>query len=68
MYLNCLSCGHKVDLDDAYEDYEGLVRCFVCGALLEIRSEEGKMKSVRMADAAQAPYSRGTASRVWPAA
>ena len=68
MYLNCLSCGHKVDLDDAYEDYEGLVRCFVCGALLEIRSEEGKIKSVRMADGAQAPWSRGTASRVWPAA
>lgn len=46
MKINCLSCGHKLDMSDAYDDYEGLVKCFVCGALLEIRAEEGRLKSV----------------------
>jgi len=48
MKLNCLSCGHKVDLDDAYDDYEGQVKCFVCSAILEIRTEEGNVKSLRL--------------------
>jgi len=47
MKINCLSCGHKVDLDDVYDDYEGQVKCFVCGALLEIRAEEGHLKSLK---------------------
>lgn len=34
MKINCLSCGHKVELDDAYDDFEGLVKCFACTALL----------------------------------
>jgi hypothetical protein len=47
MKVNCLACGHSVDLDDDYGDYTGLVKCFVCSALLEIRTEEGRVKSVR---------------------
>ena len=46
MKINCLSCGHKVDLDDAYGDYEGEVKCFVCGAILKIKTEGGTLKSV----------------------
>ena len=49
MKINCLSCGHTVDLDDVYGDYEGMVKCFACGALLEIRTEEGKLKAVEFA-------------------
>ena len=47
MKINCLSCGHNVDLDDAYEEYEGQVKCFACGALLEIKTDQGNLKSVR---------------------
>ena len=47
MKINCLSCGHKVDLDDAYDDFEGEVKCFVCSAILEIKAEEGVLKTVR---------------------
>jgi DNA-directed RNA polymerase subunit N (RpoN/RPB10) len=46
MKINCISCGHKVDLGDAYEDYEGPVKCYVCGALLAIKTEEGSLKSM----------------------
>jgi hypothetical protein len=49
MKLNCLSCGHSLDLHGDYDDYEGLVKCFVCGALLLIRSEEGNVKRVAFA-------------------
>ena len=47
MKINCLSCGHNVDLDDAYDNYEGQVKCFACGAILEIKTEEGSLISVR---------------------
>ena len=48
MKLNCLSCGHSVDLHRDYDDYEGQVKCFVCGALLTIRTEDGLVKSVTL--------------------
>jgi ribosomal protein S27E len=53
MNINCLSCGHSLDLRDAYDDYEGQVRCFICGSLLKIRCAEGGVKSVELAPVAQ---------------
>jgi hypothetical protein len=46
MKLNCLCCGHSVDLHADYDDYEGQVKCFVCGALLTILTEAGHIKRV----------------------
>ena len=51
MKINCLSCGHKVDLDHAYDDFEGEVKCFACGAILHIKTQEGRLKSVNLATA-----------------
>ena len=48
MRVNCLSCGHKVDLDEAYDDYHGPVKCLACGATLEIEAQEGKIRIVRI--------------------
>jgi hypothetical protein len=56
MRINCLACGHKVELDDAYDDFEGPVKC-LCGAMLEIRTEEGFLKAIKMAE----PRSRAAA-------
>jgi len=50
--VNCLSCGYKVDLDEAYGDYEGQVKCWGCGATLEIKTAAGDLKSVRLANLA----------------
>lgn len=47
MKINCLCCGHKVDLDDVYDDYEGLVKC-LCGTMLEIKTEEGRLRMVKL--------------------
>jgi len=47
MKINCLSCGFKVDLDDMYEDFEGPIKC-LCGALLEIRTDEGALKFIKL--------------------
>ena len=55
MKINCLSCGYKVDLTDAYDDFEGEVKCFACGAMLEIKTEEGKLKTVRFEKMAPRP-------------
>jgi len=55
MKINCLSCGHKVDLADAYDDFEGEVKCFACGAILEIKTEAGNVKTVRTVKMAPRP-------------
>lgn len=51
MKINCLICGHNFELNDAYDDYEGDVKCWVCGGVLEIRMLEGKVKSLKHAGA-----------------
>jgi ribosomal protein S27E len=48
MKINCISCGHKIDLDDCYSDYEGQIKCYVCGALMTIRTEDGNIKSAEL--------------------
>ena len=50
--INCLSCGFKIDLDDTYDDYEGMVKCFTCNALLEVRLDQGYIKEVRIVSSA----------------
>jgi hypothetical protein len=57
MRINCLSCGHKVELDDAYDNFEGPVKC-LCGAMLEIRTEEGMLKGIKIAEPPELPASR----------
>ena len=47
MKINCLSCGLKMDLSDAYDNYEGQVKCYACGATLEIKTEEGDVRAVK---------------------
>ncbi len=49
MNVICLSCGHALDLRDAYDDYRGRIRCFICGALLEIKTQEGQVRAVELA-------------------
>ena len=38
-----------------YDDYAGQVKCFACGAILEIKIEEGKLKSVKLASRVARP-------------
>ncbi len=45
--LNCIGCGHSVNLhEDVYADYEGLIKCDACGELLNIKIQEGKLRSI----------------------
>lgn len=46
MKINCISCGHNLLVDDAYDDFEGLFKCYICGALLKMKTADGKIKSV----------------------
>jgi DNA-directed RNA polymerase subunit RPC12/RpoP len=48
MKILCVTCGHKLDLDDAYDNYEGPVRCWVCGTLSVIRTHEGEICSMQI--------------------
>ena len=46
MKINCIGCGHAFDLGNAYDDYEGLVRCNTCANLLFVRTHEGNVRGV----------------------
>ena len=54
MKINCLSCGHNINLEDStYGDYEGAIKCYACGAILEVKLIEGCIKSVKLHSLAQ---------------
>jgi len=55
MRLNCLSCGYTLDLDNSYGDYNGPIKCVICGAVINIKTEESKFKSASVAKAGQLP-------------
>ncbi|MCX7047045.1 MAG: hypothetical protein NTX50_16350 [Candidatus Sumerlaeota bacterium] len=55
MKINCLSCGHKVDLDDVYDEYEGQVKCWACSAMLDIKTEGGNLRVVRLSNISAPP-------------
>jgi DNA-directed RNA polymerase subunit RPC12/RpoP len=46
MQINCLGCGFKVDLAGAYDNYVGQIKCFACGAIMEIATQEGNIRAV----------------------
>lgn len=48
MQINCLGCGFKIDLDEAYDDYEGMIKCFACGADTEIATRKGSVLAARL--------------------
>ena len=60
MKLNCTSCGYKIDLDEAYGDFAGSIKCYICKSILEIRTEDGQIKMVKVAGAAPLPVSAQT--------
>ncbi len=47
MKINCISCGFNINLDETYDDYEGGIKCFTCQAILEIRIDDGRLKSLK---------------------
>lgn len=47
MKINCLFCGFNIDIGEAYDDYEGQIKCYVCHSLLEIKTVEGQVRAVR---------------------
>ena len=64
MKINCLSCGHYVDLDDSYSDYEGAIKCYACGAIVEVKLVDGNVKSVKLPER---PARTSTAGKSKPA-
>jgi len=63
MKINCLSCGHNIDLDEDYCDYEGQVKCFACSALLEIKLKESLVESVKLPELTRTAVN-GTGNRM----
>lgn len=50
MRVNCLGCGHMINLGHDYANYKGPVRCNVCRTISFIEAENGKIKTMRPVD------------------
>lgn len=48
MNVNCIQCGHAIDLGESYETFDGPVRCYVCRGLMELKTDKGKVRTVRL--------------------
>ena len=57
MQINCLGCGYKVDLGNCYDDYEGQIKCYACGTIIEVAAHEGSVRTVKFA--AEVPDTSG---------
>jgi DNA-directed RNA polymerase subunit RPC12/RpoP len=55
MEINCLGCGFKIDLAGAYDDYVGQIKCFACGAIMEIATQAGNIRAVNAVTEAPLP-------------
>jgi hypothetical protein len=49
MNIRCISCGHNLLLDNSYDDFSGLLRCYVCDGLMEIKIADGQLQGLNMA-------------------
>lgn len=65
MKVNCLSCGHSIDLDESYSDYEGAIKCYACAAIVEVKLVDGHVKAVKLPER---PGRAATAAKIRPAA
>jgi hypothetical protein len=47
MIVNCTSCGREINLDHkVFEDYDGPVKCFCCGVMMEVKVADGLLHSI----------------------
>jgi hypothetical protein len=47
MKANCTACGREINLDhQVFHDYTGPVKCFSCGAMMEMKAAEGVVYSM----------------------
>jgi hypothetical protein len=49
--VNCLCCGHTLNLSDTYDEYEGELTCWVCHGKLLVHFELGKLLAMTTAEA-----------------
>lgn len=48
--LNCISCGHVQELSEAYENYQGQIRCWGCNTTLDVSLLDGKLQAMQLHD------------------
>ena len=49
MRMTCIACGTEVNLDHVvFENYNGPVKCFSCGSLMEVRTAQGVVDNVAL--------------------
>lgn len=47
MKVDCVSCGYEINLEHSvFQDYDGTVKCFSCGAMMNLKSKKGEPCSV----------------------
>jgi hypothetical protein len=53
MRMVCMGCGRDVNLDHViFENYEGPVKCFCCGTMMQVKTVRGVLDSMVVQTAA----------------
>jgi ribosomal protein S27E len=53
MRMACMGCGRDVNLDHViFDNYEGPVKCFCCGTIMEVKTVRGALDSMIVRTAA----------------
>ncbi len=49
MRMVCTGCGREVNLDHVvFDNYEGPIKCFSCGIMMEIKTVQGMLDRVML--------------------
>ena len=49
MKIKCACCAREINLDHkVFENYDGPIKCFRCGSLMQVRTEEGNLSSLAL--------------------
>ena len=52
MRMVCMGCGREVNLDhEIFDNYEGPVKCFSCGIMMEVKTVRGILDSIVLQEA-----------------
>ena len=58
--VRCLSCGHIIELDDVYGEYDGEIRCWSCRALMEVTFHEDMLKAMKIGSSTESAIEKPT--------
>ena len=67
MKIDCISCSGRMNLDHpVFEEYQGPVKCFHCGTLMDVEIARGQLRTSSL-QGSELPVVQDPVTRMMPA-